>query len=466
MNHVDRKLLKELKNGVNYSDNLPVYSSQMLHLEYEYSYVMAALHYYTLGEVLLEDTDTLSKDFIDLAGKLQGCIRDSLVSGGKEQAKTVVEDLDGLRNDIIYKMQILTAYTDALQIYEYMLNRMEAGVLDLVESVDVAKLCDNVYQYIFKENDNMVINSKLQMVTAQLPMRMTKNKFYDTLSAALSIYNGSEKANFHEFVERIRGAVLLDKPEGYETEYSDIYASIEKLEGLDYQNMTKEVFLDAMGLVASEAEHINDIVTNYLMMTDVVNSVYATVVAIPFANVLSDTLDTSKQIIVKVYNAIENKDELQEEIGDLLVSLEGVQENLLEELAAYEGIFYEVEQEVLNSGVSEESVQVISVLKDMQQLHSNSVFIDLRKESVSDELADVEYIGEVEKKLEADLDTLFATCGRAKKRAVMAGVIGQLPVIFNNTQEIQQYISYALSSCSNDSEMTAVAKLLDDLMME
>lgn len=466
MNHLDRKLLKELRDGSNYDNNLPVYTNQMLHLEYEYSYVMTALHYYTLGEVLLEDADALSEDFVGYAKVLQDCIQTGLLSEDKADTASVVKKLDDLRNGIIHKMQILTAYTDALQIYEYMLNRVEAGILDMVEPVDTAKLCEDLYQYIFKENDNMVINSKLQMVTAQLPMRMTKNKFYDTLSAALSIYNGSEKVNFEEFVERIRGVVLLDKPEGYQVEYPDIYASIEKLDGMDYQNLTKEAFLDAMKLVAEEAEHINGIVTDYLMMTDVVNGVYATVLAVPYANVISDTLDTSKQIVEKVYAAVADKSELSEEIGELLVSLEGVQENLLEELAAYEGIFYEVEQGVSGLMTEESSIEKIKVLKDMQQLHSNSVFIDLHKETADDTLADIEYINQVEKKLEADLDAIFADCGRLKKRAIMAAIVGQLPVIFNNTQEIQQYISYTLTSCSNDSELTAVAKVLDDLMME
>lgn len=468
MNHIDRKLLTELKNGKDYQVNLPVYTTQMLHLEYEYSMILSALHYYTLAELLIEDKDRLSQDYIELAKKLQryiydGLIRDSFDGAQHEQ---IIAGLDAIRNTIIYKMQILTAYTDILQIYEYVLNRMEAGVLDIVEDVDVDMLCGQLYQYIFKEKDNMVINSKLQMITGQLPMRMTKTKFFDTVSQAFSIYNGSDKVNFDEFVERIRGTVLLDKPEGYETEYPDIYQVIQYLSGLDYQKLTKEALLEAEEKLTQKADIIGDIVTDYLMLTDVVNSVYAAVLAIPYANVVSDALTNSQNIIREVYEALDENRELSDEITNMLVALEGVQENLLEELAAYEGIFYEIQDFTGDIAEGMMENKKLNALNYMQQLHSNSVFIDIHEQTADSGVADTEYISQVMDRFESDMSVLFAEASRPVKRAYMAAVIGQLPVIFNNTQEIQEYINYTLSSCSNDSELTAVKKLLEDIMLE
>ncbi len=481
MNHIDRKIIAELKNGINYEQNLPLYTTQMLHLEYEYSVILAALHYYTLGEVVAEApslTDTgLPEDFMELVKGLKTCVYDGFVRGdhSRELLAEAVKRLDTVRNTIIHKMQLLTAYTDILQIYEYVLNRLEAELLDLVEPVDAEALSDQLFQYIFKENDTMVINSKLQMVTAQLPMRMTRAKFFDTVSQAFSIYNGSERCNFDEFVERIRSTVLLDKPEGYETEYPQIYGVIEKLAGLDYKKLTKEQFLQATEELSSEAAHIREIVTDYLMLTDVVNSIYAALLAMPYANVVSDALSNSQEIIKLVYAAMEDAAAL-EKAAEKLVLLEGEQEQLLEELGNYEGIFYEVKTCVSDddSGSSPSSVPAaeedcmdkLSVLELMQQLHSNSVFIDLKKEAGDGSLADGEYIGRASKKFEADMTALLSGFSRPVKRAYMAAVIGQLPVIFNNTQEIQEYIKYTLHSCSNDSELYAVKTILEDMMTE
>lgn len=471
MNHKDRKLFMELKSGENYQTNLPVYTTQMIHAEYEYSVILAALHYYTLGEVLTEEGDSVSEDVRALADRLQDAIYDGLVGhdSDSERHEKTISGLDGIRNEIIQRMQVLTAYTDILQVYEYVLNRVEAGVLDMLEEVDVQSLADALYRYVFQDSDNMVINSKLQMITAQLPMRMTRTKFYDTVSQAFSIYNGSEKGNFDEFVERIRGTVLLDKPEGYETAYPEIYETIEYLSKLDYRRLSREEFLAAQERLSSEAEHIRELVTDYLMLTDVVNSVYAAVLAAPYANVVSDALKNGEAVIRMVYESLEAGKALEDAITEKLVALEGEQEQLLEELASYEGIFYEVE--TFTSGndrqiFEEMCMKKLSALHDMQLLHSNSVFIDLKKAGTGDSLADAEYIGQAVSRFEADMDDLFAGAIRPVKRAYMAAVVGQLPVIFNNTQEIQEYIQYTLFSCGNDSELTAVKHLLEDMMTE
>ncbi len=468
MNHLDRKMLNELKNGVAYQENLPVYTSQMLHTEYEYSMVLAALHYYTLGEVLSDDTDEVWEDVRQLAKRLQKTIHDGLIRpefDGDLHEKTIYE-LDDIRNCIIHKMQILTAYTDVLQIYEYILNRIEAGILNLVEQVDIEKLSEELYRYIFDGKDNMVINSKLQMVTAQLPIRMTKAKFYDTVSQAFSIYNGSEKGNFDEFVERIRTTVLLDKPDGYETEYPKIYDTVEYLAGLDYQNMSSETLLAAQARLTEEANHITDCVTDYLMLTDVVNNVYAAVLAVPYANVISDALTNSQEIIRMVYEALEKQEAFEDALMGRLEALEGEQEKLIEELGSYEGIFYEVKDQAAAFSEAMLETRKLAILHNMQMLHSNSVFIDLKQEETDKTLVDTDIIAQAAQAFEKDMDALFAGKSRLVKRAYMAAVIGQLPVIFNNTKEIQEYIHYSLTNCSNDSELTAVKNLLEELMME
>ena len=49
-------------------------------------------------------------------------------------------------------------------------------------------------------------------------------------------------------------------------------------------------------------------------------------------------------------------------------------------------------------------------------------------------------------KLITELDRLFTDCQQSVKRAVMAAVLSMLPVFFNNTEEIQDYINSLLLS--------------------
>ena len=47
-------------------------------------------------------------------------------------------------------------------------------------------------QFILEDEDNMAINRKISQVIGQLPVRLTKNKFFEMLSNGLSIYKGGK----------------------------------------------------------------------------------------------------------------------------------------------------------------------------------------------------------------------------------------------------------------------------------
>lgn len=56
------------------------------------------------------------------------------------------------------------------------------------------------------ENDKVVINTRIQQFVAQLPVRMTKQRFYDILSNSFKIYKNGEKQSLIDFVEAIKEA--------------------------------------------------------------------------------------------------------------------------------------------------------------------------------------------------------------------------------------------------------------------
>ena len=58
------------------------------------------------------------------------------------------------------------------------------------------------------------------------------------------------------------------------------------------------------------------------------------------------------------------------------------------------------------------------------------------------------------------LDRLFTVSQQSVKRAVMAAVLSMLPVFFNNTEEIQDYINSSLIQCSDEAEKKAVVEVV------
>ena len=102
----------------------------------------------------------------------------------------------------------------------------------------------------------------------------------------------------------------------------------------------------------------------------------------------------------------------------------------------------------------------------ISKLLCNSVFIDLKPDSLEPEIADKDYVNKVRDRLLEEFSASFAANPKLINRARMAMVLGNVPVFFNSQQEIQDYLNYALEHCNNSSELKAVIAILDEMMEE
>ena len=67
-------------------------------------------------------------------------------------------------------------------------------------------------------------------------------------------------------------------------------------------------------------------------------------------------------------------------------------------------------------------------------------------------------------KIITELSDMFGHVSTQVRRAVMATLLSQLPVFFNNTEEIQSYINVALMQCSDKAEQKATVEILKSIM--
>ena len=80
-------------------------------------------------------------------------------------------------------MSVVVSFVDQLRIYEYVFNRVEYQFRDK-EEYPFDKEYYNTYftndliHYIFSEKDNVVVNSKIARIIGQLPMRLSKDRFF------------------------------------------------------------------------------------------------------------------------------------------------------------------------------------------------------------------------------------------------------------------------------------------------
>ncbi len=472
----DRRIIKEIRRHQELESNLPAYGNSYINSVYEYNLIRLVLNYYTIKEVYDEGGTLLSDSpLLDTIEDINTILFETIISedvNGKEggfdssHIADCVQRLDKIRNEITDRMVVLTAYTDALQIYEYVLNRIEFSITGQVYKVDVDDLSERLFKYIFNDNDKMVINSKIQMITAQLPVRMTKSKFYDYLNVTLNIYNGMDKASVDSFADMIRSTSLIDKPEGYGTLYPEISGLIGKLSEMDFKTVDKETFVGIMEQFSFTSSHLTDIVSNHLMVMEIINALYSVLLALPFERNEEESIDVCIDMIRNLHAAFVTSGDIPETVDDGFASIEGIQEGLGEDILQFESVLEDVIRESSDEVSWIMADELFSSLEKISKLMSNSLFIELNEKENDEETADSDYIKEKYEELIASFGAFFDEHKKEVNRAVMAAVFSNMPVLFNSVSEIKEYIEHSLSHCSNDSELMACAKLLDEMMAE
>lgn len=465
MQKQDRLVIKQLGNKQNVEENLPKYADFMSHTYYEYSLIQLAMNLYTLQERSQEyvSTDSYVEEALYAIQKFTGFyVLDKKYENREKDRKEIHE----IRNRITAKMRILTSYTDALQIYEYILNRLEYSYEMVDDDFDVDAYSQKVFQYLFHENDKMVVNSKIQMVVSQLPVRITKSRFYDILNESLKIYTGTECSSVDDFAETIRACSGLYRPEGFETEYPVLHEVLKELEGLDYLNLSQEQWQYYSDRLKEMATYIENIVTDYLLLEDIVNEVYAVMTASVYVKEETKEMGYATKVLECVLEAMANETPISEMAEDCFFALEGAPEALSEKLMQGEGLLFDVwseQQDALKqTGLTEQYADLNLISK----LLCNSIFIDLKPDVLEPEIADSLYINQVRDKLVEEFSISFASQNKLVNRARMAMVLGNVPVFFNSQQEISDYLSYSLQHCNNNSELKAVVAIIDEMMEE
>lgn len=466
MKKEERRIMKDILQGVDLERNLPAYAGAYMNAAYEYSLIHFVLNYYTIKEVF-DDKETDDTYLFQVMDKLHTMLFKTLLAEElKEDYTDIVTEIHAIRDEMTKKMTVLTAYTDALQIYEYVLNRVEYGITGEVVPVEESELAAKVFRYLFADNDKMVVNSKIQMVTGQLPIRMTKNRFFDYLTDTLNIYKGSDKSALDDFVEMLKSIALIELPEGYNKDYPDIRGVIKQFESVDFKAMDLETFKDIQAQFLAVTNHLTELVSNYLLAMEIINDFYATLLAMPYEKNDNASVETCISMMKGLHDAFLSSAEIPAEVDNGFVLIEGRQEELGEDILQYESILQDIVTEHEDTISWIMSDKIFNSLSIIAKLLSNSLFVNLEEDEEETEVADSEYVTGRRDELVGILTEYFAAHSKEINRAVMAAMFSNMPVLFNSQQEIKDYIEYSLNHCSNQSELMACAKILEEMMEE
>ena len=423
---------------------------------YQYSYVRLVLNYYTILETVADEAPQ-TQQMTDYLKRLNSLIGECI--SGKE----VNKDLLALRKDMTHEVEVLTSYADCFQIFEYILNRMERKFISSGKTNDGDEaFIKRLMGFITDTSDSAVMNGRIKQIMGQLPVRLTKQKFYSLLMDGLSVYLGSPRENLRDMMYTLRTESMVSLPEGMDAGHKDIYEILQQFKRMDYRDMTFESYEEASAKLSYASQVLTDESGFYVMVQDVINDLCVLMFARQDAVIDVSEEEFYRSVISSIQVKLDQEDFTvgEDEFLHQLTQLEGRQE-----------VYYEryLKVEVLNEESADDGDYIRSM--NVDRLLSGSSFAELIKEEGRETLpgeesaiVDKSYLNQQAQAYIQELEELFADAPKPVVRAVMAKVLSDLPVYFNSIDEIQEYVRGSFSSCLDRAEKETCMELLEELM--
>lgn len=410
------------------------------------AYYRAALtkgvfEYYMLCESRTKEAEEAAWEKIDAGVR-------SLLSGSIEDRHRQLRRLEELRNEMIEKMQVLTAYADCFQIYEYVLNRLEQKYQPK-ELTDEVLFAENLFRQIFSGKDSMVINENIRESIAQLPVRMAKQRYFDLISQSIGLYKGSDKEDLDSYLYLLRTSAMLYRPQGFEQYFTEYGESLEKLKMADYEALGREDYDSLRALLDEATASLIDRTEFYISVQELLNSLTA---ALTSLTVMEKEIWEQEQVCRTILEqAAEQNFSTEQELS----LLEGQQEQAYEQIEKLEAANAGSQKKIFEDDLWN--------LEKLGKLMSSSTFVSLEKETRG-KTVDAALVQAEAERLTAELRQLFEDSSKRVIRAVMAATLQKMPVFFENPEEVKSYIINSLEQCRDVSEKNVSMGLLMELM--
>lgn len=455
MERTTRQLAGDLKAGRNLEQVLPELMNRMASAYGMLSYYNMNMELSVLLEAKEEGMIKPGRTVKELEEKLYDIMRKTLLAAfAPEVYEESVKELAELRDKIITKMDVLTAYTDLFILYEYVMNRLEAVFEETEEpaAMDNDGVAREILQWIFSEEEPALINEHIKEMISCLPVRMTKSKFLELVENAFSIYKESDVKSIEMFDYMLRSASGLYNPKGMAKSYSKLDKVKKLFESKSLAELTKEEYEERKSLLAEGTDYIRNATECLSDIQAVANALMTVLLTKQYFTLSAERASARPQSMTEallsgapideesLFDGVETEMEaVSEEIMGLESSLLYVKENLEKQV-----------KELMLSAVYQRLLMA-------QRLSSGSAYASLEEEQAVEEEG---YLQKVKDAFLIDIKNALENGSRVQNRAVMAAVLRELPVFFNNHTEVMNYVRNALDGCRDEKEKKISVALL------
>ncbi len=456
-------VIKEIEKGKNLEINLPKYMNVMMSAYYRSSSIRLSMNYYTY--FMMEQEEERPLELIKLTTQLDKIIKEAILS---EFQGTVLEksvkEIDQIRSQVISNMKSITLYADQFQIYEYIWNRIE-GQFEEVEAFPLNysddKLVENLLEYIMQDKDRSVISQKITEIVSTLPVRLTKQRYYEMVKDSFLLFVGSERQALEDHVFMLKSCAALLKPETENIHYPEMDALLKELKEVDYNTLTLEQYQNLKQKLLKVSDRIDQVTNLSTLLIEVINDVYILLLSMPYALIEVEEAETCKEIIRRSQEISKNEKE-EEALFALFEKLEGKQERISEQIAGNAYLLDSLEEQ---KGLMESIMldKIYHSLLRIEKLASTSHFIEL--DTVFDRtIVDYAYAEQRAHEVIAEFAECFRKKNKKEIRSIMAASMMALPIFFKTMEELKEYAQIALSSCSDMEEKRCSVILLKDMI--
>lgn len=403
----------------------------------------------------------LQEELNGIYGQLLTLIR-KYADEGNASSSEVAAGVAALREKVVERSEQVQVLCDSLQIYEYLLNRVEYSFSVGEKPFDDEEEARQLLRTIFASEDPTEVNLRIQLMVSQLPVRITKNRFFDLIKDSFSIYENSDVDALKGYQYRIiSAAAMQQKPEG--EIFSEYTALLDALKELDTDGMSLEECSRWEERIADAGDNLTVDADYLLAVQECINAFY-TLSLIDGTYTDADAklvmLPAIGSIVAYGFSTLagQNADIEEGPLGPAFHYMEGRLEPLSERVMKDEA---RVDAYCENDKAYAESEEG-RVTMLVKKLMSTSTFAKLSDSMVV--MVDKAKLNELTAETLSILESGLKGRSKAYNRCVMASVLKELPVFFNSHTEVMNYVLQSLHNCSNEGEKRGAVAMLWDLL--
>ena len=456
-------VMSDIKKGKNLEKSLPLFAKELSAVYGNLAILNLSMNYsnYFINS-REKETD---RGFLTIGKQINDLIK-SLIATGDVSAEKI-EEIEKIREDVKDRVDGATAFLSAFENFNYVLSRKLPNKEYEGQEIDTDEEAKKILTYIFEDDDNIAINSKIQRVISELPIRYTKGKFFDIMETSVDRYTGADKKALKAFAYMVRQAGMIYNLDKMQNLYPELADELEYFKNFEFDKAGKKELLTESIKLNSIIARCSDLTDDGILIMEVVNDLYA--VVLNYYNINKDGSKLEMEMIQFTNESFADDDmgldDFDMKMAQIFTKLEGKLESVYESLMGYEGQLFDIqrrfEKEISEYGCKEQ----YEALYKCSILRQGSLFADLKDLEDTGIVTDSD-LNKVKESFRKEFDRIFGEVDRSVRRGIMAQVIGSIPVYFENRTEVMDYIRSSLASCNSREELVATIKAITEIICE